>query len=222
MSDPKSIVQQACDEMGLGPVPDDAVSVQVFADDAGLDQPQVFSAAWKAEVAVGRGCNEDADTSQTSWAPVLRYFSIDDADTLTQWLGDNVPKDAAAAATWWAALWTEYHKAVMPSPTPPKTGDYCREHGIDIVDMTMYSTAEQLALETRFSLEAVLHQAGLAGTPFVEVCNPDFEAELAAHSAGERAEGGRPTVWAMASGNVETFIAYLQDKYPERMSGEGN
>ena len=130
----------------------------------------------------------DADTTQTSWSPTDEVFDFAAvSSSLTHWLTGAQPVD-------WDALWEEYSVATRPAPTPPQEGDYCRAHGIQIIDLTDYSTARQIAAETGLALDGVFYWSRVTDNPFTEVCNPDFEAELAAHSAGTRAEGGRPTV----------------------------
>ena len=196
-------VLHVCHEMGVQVADADLTeTAQELAADNSLTLPQVFSGAWKAGAVHLTACNVDADTTQTSWSPTDEVFDFAAVSTFDAWLTGAQPVD-------WDALWEEYSIATRPAPTPPQEGDYCRAHGIQIIDLTDYSTARQIAAETGLALDGVFYWSRVTDNPFTEVCNPDFEAELAAHSAGTRAEGGRPTVQVLDAPNAEALLAVI-------------
>ena len=132
-------VLHECHEMDVQVADADLTeTAQELAADNSLTLPQVFSGAWKAGAAHLTACNVDADTTQTSWSPTDEVFDFAAVKQFDDWLAGAQPVD-------WDALWEEYRVATRPAPTPPQVGDYCREHGIQIIDLTDYSTARQIS-----------------------------------------------------------------------------
>lgn len=92
--------------------------------------------------------------------------------------------------------------------TPEPCND---ESDAPTVDMTMYSSLDQLAEELDTDRAHVFAYADHFGPQLTEACNPDFEAQLA--------DGGSasPDIWVMDGVGVDDFLATVRDTSAEEL-----
>ena len=84
------------------------------------------------------------------------------------------------------------------------------------VDMTQYSSAQQLADELGHDLPQIFVAAAFMGLDFTEACNPDFQTQMQASVAYNRANpekparGASPIIMVMDGASVPRFIAAVK------------
>ena len=198
------ILAQACAQFDA-PLVDMATveTSQELADDNTLTLAQVASGAWKADVDSTVVCNPDADVSApVGFAPTVYVFDAANVLKFQAWLAGAQPVD-------WDALWLEYQTWWRTRIVPRQEGDYCRAHDIPVIDISDYSTVDQLADESGYPTDGIFVWANITDTPIENVCNMNFEAELRANR--ETGYGSSPTVPVMDPQYVGDFLMLLQD-----------